>query len=209
MTSIRFAAGLLLGATLISTSTLATAQDFPKGPIKLIVPVPPGGGVDLLSRTLAPKMSANLGVPVNAKASQSSLQLALENEKLKDAQAAYLTALQRAGEKESDVIGYVFAINGKLNSAEVYPSNGLFRKMWPKLLQASITEAIGHKNGDSDPTPSSDVVMAFLDEAEKGKSSEKSLTANVRLETRDAEQSLYFETRRPSGAWVHRSYLKK
>jgi hypothetical protein len=154
-------------------------------------------------------LSANLGVPVNAAASQSSLQLALENEKLKDAQAAYLTALQRAGEKESDLVGYVFAINGKLNSAEVYPSNGLFRKMWPKLLQASITEAIGHKNGDSDPTPSSDVVMAFLDEAEKGKSSEKSLTANVRLETRDAEQSLYFETRRPSGAWVHRSYLKK
>ena len=64
MKAIRFAAGLVLGAALISTSTLATAQDFPKGPIKLIVPVPPGGGVDLLSRTLAPKISANLGVPV-------------------------------------------------------------------------------------------------------------------------------------------------
>ena len=33
---------------------------------------------------------ANLGATVNAAASQSSLQLALENEKLKDAQAAYL-----------------------------------------------------------------------------------------------------------------------
>ena len=64
MKAIRFAAELLLGATLISTSPLAAAQDFPKGPIKLIVPVPPGGGVDLLSRTLAPKISANLGVPV-------------------------------------------------------------------------------------------------------------------------------------------------
>ncbi len=51
MKAIRFAAGLLLGATLISTSSIATAQDFPKGPIKLIVPVPAGGGVDLLSRT--------------------------------------------------------------------------------------------------------------------------------------------------------------
>ena len=47
MKAIRFVAGLLLGAALISTSTLAAAQDFPKGPIKLIVPVPPGGGVDL------------------------------------------------------------------------------------------------------------------------------------------------------------------
>ena len=47
MKAFRFAAGLLLGATLISTGTLAAAQDFPKGPIKLIVPVPAGGGVDL------------------------------------------------------------------------------------------------------------------------------------------------------------------
>ena len=81
--------------------------------------------------------------------------------------------------------------------------------MWPKLLQASITEAIGHKNTGSDPTPSSETAMAFLNDAAKGKASEKPLTANVKLETRDADQSLYFETRRASGAWVHRSYLKK
>jgi ARG/rhodanese/phosphatase superfamily protein len=154
-------------------------------------------------------LSSNLGTTVNAAASGSSLQLALENEKLKDAQTAYLSALQRAGEKESDVVGYVFAINGKLNSAEVYPSNGLFRKMWPKLLQASVTEAIGHKNADSDPTPSSDVAMAFLDEAAKGKASEKPLPAAVQLEVRDGDKALYFETRRASGAWVHRSYLAK
>ena len=91
-------------------------------------------------------LSSNLGAPVQAAASQSSLQLSLENEKLKDAQDAYLKALLKEGEKAGDVVGYVFAIDGKLNSAEVYPSNGLFRKMWPKLLKASITEAIGQKN---------------------------------------------------------------
>ena len=40
------------------------------------------------------KLSANLGATVNAAASQTSLQLALEHEKLKDAQAAYLSALK-------------------------------------------------------------------------------------------------------------------
>ena len=59
-------------------------------------------------------------------------------------------ALEQAGEKDDDVVGYVFAVNGKLNSADVYPSNGLFRKMWPKLLQASVTEAIGEKNAGGD-----------------------------------------------------------
>src|ERR1043165_1283401 len=67
-------------------------------------------------RGVQDKLSNNLGTSVNAAASQSSLQLALENQKLKDAQAAYTNALQRAGEKEDDIVGYVFAVNGKLNS---------------------------------------------------------------------------------------------
>ena len=160
-------------------------------------------------RSVQDKLSTNLAASVAAPASQSSLQLALENEKLKDAQAAYLAALQGAAEKDGDVVGYVFAVNGKLNSAEVYPSNGLFRKMWPKLLQASITEAIGAKNAGGDATPTSEVAMAFLDEAAKGAASEKPLAGDVKLETRSGEKAFSFETRGARGALVHRSYLAK
>ena len=42
----------------------AQAQKFPNRPIKLIVPVPPGGGVDLLARSIGGKMADRLGVPV-------------------------------------------------------------------------------------------------------------------------------------------------
>jgi hypothetical protein len=153
-------------------------------------------------------LSSNLGVTVNAATSQTSLQLALENEKLKDAQAGYLAALKPAAEND-DVVGYIFAVNGKLNSAEIYPSNGLFRKMWPKLLAASITEAIGQKNAGGEATPSSEAALAFLDAAAKGQASEKPLTGEARLETRDSDASLYFETRRANRDWVHRSYLAK
>src|SRR5204863_4455174 len=161
-------------------------------------------------------LSSNLGTTVNAPASQSSLQLALENERLKDAQAAYIKALQGAGEKEDDIVGYVFAVNGRLNSAEIYPSNGLFRKMWPKLLAANATEAIGETGMAAEPAlPSTEQVLAFLDHAEHGKAQEKALNSTVRLETREADQSLYFETRRApnapgaAGGWVHRSYHAK
>ncbi|MEO6748463.1 MAG: tripartite tricarboxylate transporter substrate binding protein [Casimicrobiaceae bacterium] len=41
----------------------ATAA-YPDHPIKLIVPVPPGGGVDILSRAIGAKMSQSMGVPV-------------------------------------------------------------------------------------------------------------------------------------------------
>jgi hypothetical protein len=160
-------------------------------------------------RKIQDGLSSNLGAPVKAATSESSLQLSLENEKLKDAQEAYLKVLRQEGEKADDVIGFVFAINGKLNSAEVYPSNGLFRKMWPKLLNASVTEAIGQKNADKDAAPANDAALAFMNEAMTGAASEKPLPANVRLETRQAEKAFYFETRRADGAFVHRSYLAK
>jgi len=160
-------------------------------------------------RKIQDGLSSNLGAPVKAATSESSLQLSLENEKLNYAQEPYLKVLQHEGEKADDVIGYVFAVNGKLNSAEVYPSNGLFRKMWPKLLKASVTEAIGQKNGDKDAAPANDVAQAFMTDAMTGSASERPLPANVRLETRQAEKAFFFETRRADGAFVHRSYLAR
>ena len=60
-------------------------------------------------------------------------------------QAAYISALQGAGESGDDIVGYVFAINGKVNGGDVYPSNALFRKMWTKMLAANVTDAIVKK----------------------------------------------------------------
>lgn len=61
--TMRLRAALLASLVLLSGAAVH-AQDFPKGPIRLIVPVPAGGGVDLLSRSIGQKMSTNMGVPV-------------------------------------------------------------------------------------------------------------------------------------------------
>lgn len=46
----------------ISITGAALAQDqFPKGPIKMVVPFPPGGTTDVLARIVAPAMAAHLG----------------------------------------------------------------------------------------------------------------------------------------------------
>jgi tripartite-type tricarboxylate transporter receptor subunit TctC len=42
----------------------AYANDYPNRPIKLIVPVPPGSGVDAVSRSLGAQMSETMGVPI-------------------------------------------------------------------------------------------------------------------------------------------------
>jgi hypothetical protein len=152
------------------------------------------------------KLQDNVGAPVASPLSQSSLQLALENEKLADMKQPYLKTLMDAAAKENDIVGYVFAVNGKINSGDVYPSNGLFNKMWSKLLNSSVTEAIGEKNGAAIPAPSTEQVLAFLDEAEKGKSQVRQVN-DMKVETRVTQKSLYSESERSTGAFLHRSYI--
>ncbi|NCX04010.1 MAG: tripartite tricarboxylate transporter substrate binding protein, partial [Betaproteobacteria bacterium] len=52
-----------LGLTVITT-VWAQPQGFPQKPIKLIVPYPPGGATDIVSRAAATEMSKALGQPV-------------------------------------------------------------------------------------------------------------------------------------------------
>src|SRR5262245_4592980 len=159
-------------------------------------------------------LSSSLGAQVRARQSASSLQLALENERLMDVRQAYLDALRAGGEKSDDIVGFVFAVNGELNSADVYPSNGLFRKMWPKLLTAAAIEAIGHRNQPVVAPPSAEAAASFLASAEKGASSARTLAAGTSMETREADKAYLFETARAAApgapsAWVHRNYLAK
>ena len=50
---------------LMAAATLAAAQDYPNRPIRLVVPQPPGGPTDIVSRILAQKMSERMGQPIN------------------------------------------------------------------------------------------------------------------------------------------------
>jgi hypothetical protein len=158
------------------------------------------------------KLTSNLGAPVAAARSRTSLQLALENGSLERAQAEYVKALQSSGEQDDDIVGYVFAINGKLNSADIYPSNGLFRKMWPKLLRASATEALGERNGTAQPAPPIAEATSFLASPKDAPSIEKSAGLQGRVEMRESATQLFMEAKpaaAPASAWVHRNYLAK
>jgi hypothetical protein len=158
------------------------------------------------------KLANNLGAPVAAPRSRTSLQLALENGGLERAQADYVKALQPLGEKDDDIVGYVFAINGKINSADIYPSNGLFRKMWPKLLRASATEALGERNVPAEPPPPVAAATSFLSTPADVQTIEKSATAQGRVDMRDSATALFTQAKpaaAPDSAWVHRNYLAK
>lgn len=160
------------------------------------------------------KMQADLSTGINASVaapqSASSLQLALEHGKLNEVRQAYLGALEQQGLKDADVVGYVAAINGRPVSANLYPSNGLFQKMWQKQLTAAVTEAIGERAAAVvPPAPPASTAQDFLRAAEKGAAQQRETILHMRQETREGDATLYSETQRASGGWVHKNYLAK
>jgi hypothetical protein len=151
----------------------------------------------------------SLNQSVRDRSSPSSLALSLESKALKEAQAAYVNALQNAGRSQGDIVGYVVAINGTIKSAQLYSSNMLFRKMWRKQLSASATEAIGKKGGPLAPLPIAPDVERLLTAAETGKASLRHPNTETHLTTIENDSSIYAETRTAERGRIHSSYLLK
>ena len=183
---------------------IASAKSVPGG-------ISVGGGSGGVAG-YAPPATPPAAIDVTSSASRSSLQLTLENNVVKETADEYTKALSSAIAGKNDVIGYAFAINGDINSADVYSSHALFVKLWPKLLKASSLEAIAEfDQSNKAQSVSVESVQAFLAEAENGQAEQKEITARVAMEKRESDKHLFFETRdrKKGDEWLHRNYLKK
>ncbi len=156
-------------------------------------------------------LGRNVGGSV-AGSSASSLQLSLEDKKVVANVDEYVKQLRNIVDGKSDVIGYAFAVNGQINSADIYVSNGLFKKLWPKMLKASATEAVAASRGIRLANPvKAEAVKGFLDDAEKAKpTNDRSASAGARLLTREDKDNVMIEARdEKTKTVVHKSYVKK
>ena len=154
-------------------------------------------------------ISANVTVDVTANSSATSLQLSLENKKLVRTREEFAKNFADLLKGKTDVIGYAFAINGEINSADIYVSNHLFAKLWPKMLNATVTEAISladQEKAESEPTAGD--ITAFISKAEKGKARERQTVAKSKVVTRQTENEVVYEAKDKAGVVVHRSYVK-
>jgi hypothetical protein len=89
-----------------------------------------------------------------------------------------------------------------LNSAEIYASSGLFRKMWPKLLRAGAAEAIAAEQSSEIASPSIEDVKTFLDIARAAAATTQRLTSYVIQEVRGEPRKSFIETKLSIGSWV-------
>jgi len=62
--AIRSARAFAIATLVIAASVMARAADYPSQTIKIVVPFPPGGGVDVVARVIAPRLGELLGQSV-------------------------------------------------------------------------------------------------------------------------------------------------
>ncbi|NQT01471.1 MAG: hypothetical protein HQ580_05585 [Planctomycetes bacterium] len=156
------------------------------------------------------KLSSNLGQSVRSKKSESSLELTLENVEVKKAVREYVNAFSRLIENRKDTVGFAFAINGKVDGADVYSSAKLFKKLWPKLLQASSVEAITEIQKTKEYiVPTVEAVHAFLQNDEKAKISKKQINEQLKVITRQSKDKIVFETYKAGQQQaLHKNYVR-
>jgi len=158
------------------------------------------------------KLAANVVAAAVEIDNSSSFELSVENAKVKETTEAYTRALSAIVQNKPDVIGYVFAINGHVNSADVYASRALFVKLWPKLLNASAVEAVAELNKEVEPKAvASETVHTFLADSEKARAEARQVTRRVKVVTREDDKNIFFETQDSAAndGWVHRNYIRK
>lgn len=157
------------------------------------------------------KLSANVSADVQSSKSKTSLQLSLENKKVQAAIDEYVDKLLGAIDGKSDVIGYAFAVNGVINSADIYASHDLFKKLWPRMLRAAATEAVAEYNARLAFNPvKAPAVTQFIADADRSQAERRAAAKGVTIVVRaDKDKAVYEAVDEKSNVVIHKSYVKK
>ncbi|MGI8601805.1 MAG: ARPP-1 family domain-containing protein [Verrucomicrobiales bacterium] len=122
---------------------------------------------------------------------------AVEDPDLQERKETFRSALTQIPADKSDAVGYAFVINGEINTADIYGSGALFRKLWSKLLDAVVLEAIAElrtqpKNSTS--APSVEAIQRWFFESEKADVSERQeVPPRLRVDTRHGKKAVVFD----------------
>lgn len=157
-------------------------------------------------------LTMNGGSSVNAAASPTSLELSLDHEVTRKATEEYVKYLSEITTGQKDVVGYVTIINGKIESVDLYGSNVLFEKLWPKLLKSAAVEAVVklQKDAKFDAVSAADV-KTFMEQPRQGEDKKQAVGKTV-VETRRETNGSYVirsDNAAAPAETLHEQYLKK
>ena len=137
------------------------------------------------------RTGAKLNADVTGCVSPTSLQLTLENEKIKSSISEYADTLQSAFEDKNDVLGFAFFINGKISTIETFGNAALFKKLQKKLLEAAASEAFEQYDENLKfEKPDLKILKDFIEMAENGKETSRMTSANMMEYTKKTDSSI-------------------
>jgi hypothetical protein len=104
-----------------------------------------------------------------------------------------------------NIVGVIVAVDGKIDSMDVFQSTPLFRQLWPKLLKSYALDAVNAQDSADEPEKAklADCTKAdaeqFLTKAFKSGEESTETKSNVAVTTRRAEDVISFTAGAESG----------
>lgn len=144
---------------------------------------------------LQEKLAHNVGKSVQSPVSSSSLELTLGNKDVRRHAEEYVKVLIDIIKGRKHSVGFVFAINGQLNTAEVYGSEDLFSQLWPKMLRTAAVEAFANLKKDKhSKAPSTKAAAVFLEYPEKSRVQRNRINDWLTAITHEGKDKVIFES---------------
>jgi tripartite-type tricarboxylate transporter receptor subunit TctC len=134
------AASALFAALVCASPNPAGAQDYPARPITMIVPYPPGGGVDLMGRLVGQRLSAALGQQVVIENHGGAGGMIGTRDAIKAAPDGYTIVMLLTGISLGANTGY--DINKDIAPIGVVASTPIIVVSHPSLPATSLTDVI-------------------------------------------------------------------
>ena len=106
----------------------------------------------------------------------------------------YIAGFHNTLLEQPQVVGVVVAVNGQVQSVDIFESTPLFEKLWPKLLKGFALDALSQSGDSAAEATRCDIAacIEFLSAAEQPQVSKTEIDSNLTVRRRESESVISF-----------------
>ena len=110
----------------------------------------------------------------------------------------FVKALKQPVEERENIVGVIVAVNGKVESMDIFESTPLFKKLWPKLLKSYALDAATHplEDGAAPDVLAVSDAREFFTKATSGEVTKEDNTGELAVVAREQDDVVCFTSRR-------------
>lgn len=148
---------------------------------------------------------------VRDNASETSLQLTLENKELQKVKSEYEKFFKDLNFDNEQTVGFAYAVNGEIYGIDIFYNYKLFKDLWPKLLDAVVVEAISDFDSIEFKPATNDDIVSLVVTLHKNKSEveKEEINSETTYIITSTDKVARFETldKRENSNLIHLNYI--